>query len=417
LADPDRWTAHVAALRDRGFLVLEDRIGRRDGSSFPVEVGVKYVVHGKQDYLVAVIRDITERKRAEEDLARLAAAVESAADAIVITDPASGVIQYVNAAYEVVTGYGRGELLGRTLHFLESGSEDAAYFQGLRETLAREGSWNGRLTNRKKDGSLYFEECAISPVKNSQGKIINYVYVKRDVTEKLRLESIAESVSMMDNIGSVFAGVRHEIGNPINSINMILGILRAKGDDLSMENVRTYLGRMTEQIGRVEYVLRSLKSFNLYETQEPQDLRLPEFLKSFLPLVAVDLKKKGIALDTAIDDEATAFADPRALQQVLLNVFTNAADAVENARGPRITLTVERSDGLARIRVRDNGCGIEPEKLKRIFKPFFTTKVHGTGLGLVIVEKMLARMKGTVDLTSKPGEGTIVTIELPEGTA
>jgi len=365
--DIDHWIEHVAAVREKGFLLVEDRMKRRDGSMFPVEVGVKCIVREKQDYLVAVIRDISDRKQAEEDHARLASAVEATVEAVVITDSSSGTIQYVNPAFELLTGYTREEALGRTLHFLESGKNDANYYADLREALARDSVWNGTLMNRKKNGDLYFEECTVSPVRNLNGEIINYVYLKRDVTEKLRLESIAESVSAMDNIGSVFAGVRHEIGNPVNSINMILGILRAKLDSLPSETVRDYLAQMTEQIGRVEYILRSLKSFNLYETQDMKNVDIGSFMDNFLRLVRDDFEKKGIALETALDPGVTANADPRALQQVLLNIFTNAADAVSFGRRPKITTTITRSGGAVCVRVQDNGRGIPPEKIKDIF--------------------------------------------------
>lgn len=412
----DHWTEHVAAVRKKGFMLVEDRMKRRDGSTFPIEVGVKYLVHEKQDYLVAVIRDISERKQAEEDHARLASAVEATVEAVVITDSLSGTIQYVNPAFELLTGYTREEALGRTLHFLDSGKHDVDYYAGLREALARDDVWNGKLVNRKKNGNLYFEECTVSPVKNRNGEIINYVYLKRDVSEKLRLESIAESVSTLDNIGSVFAGVRHEIGNPVNSINMILGILRAKLDTLPSETVRDYLARMTEQIGRVEYILRSLKSYNLYETQDLQNVDIGSFMENFLSLVRDDFEKKGIALETALDPGVTVNADPRALQQVLLNIFTNAADAVNVGRRLKITMTVTRSGGAVCVRVQDNGMGIPPEKMKDIFKPFYTTKPHGTGLGLVIVKKMLARMNGTIGIESKVDVGTVVDIVIPGGT-
>lgn len=414
--DIERWSAHVAVLREKGSLLQEDRSKRKDGSIFPVEVSVKYLVRGQQEYMVAIIRDVTERKQAEEDRVRLAAALEAAADAVVITDPSSGVIQYVNHAFEQITGYTREETLGHTLHFLESGRHDDAYYQGLREALAKDGVWSGRLVNTRKNGSPYFEDCTVSPVKNRSGKIINYVYLKRDVTDKLRLESIAESINTMNNIGFVFSGVRHEIGNPVNSINMILGILRSKLDTLPTDAVREYLGRMAEQVGRVEYILRSLKSFNLYETQQPQNVEIAAFLENFLPLVTDDLGKKGIMIETTVDPGSLfVYADPRALQQVLLNILTNASDALGGRRDPKITMSVGPSGGMIVIRIQDNGCGVPEEKLQSIFKPFFTTKPKGTGLGLVIVRKMLTNMNGTIDIESREDEGTMVTIALPEG--
>jgi PAS domain S-box-containing protein len=336
---------------------------------------------------------------------------------VVITAPSTGVIQYVNPAFEQMTGYTKGETLGRTIHFLESGKHDEVYYQGLQETLQRDGVWSGNLVNKKKDGTLYFEECTVSPVRNRDNEIINYVYIKRDVTEKLRLESIAESVNTMENIGYVFSGVRHEIGNPINSINMILGILRAKLDALSTEAVRDYLGRMSDQVGRVEYILRSLKSFNLYETQEPRNVQISSFLEKFLLLVRDDFGKKGIVIETAIDSGVrSVHADPRALQQVFLNVLTNAVDAVNGRHDPKIRIFVHGSDGVVRISVRDNGIGIPEDNLKNLFKPFYTTKEQGSGLGLVIVKKLLANMNGTIEIESRKEEGTVVNIAIPEGT-
>jgi len=368
------------------------------------------------EQLALIVGEAVYRFGIEEERTRLAAAVEAAADAVVITDPSTGIIQYANAAFEHLTGYTKTEVLGRTLNFLESGMNTDKEYAGLREALARDGFWSGKLMNRKKDGSLYFEECTVSLVRDKNGDTVNYVYLKRDMTEKLRLESIAESVSTMDSIGSVFAGVRHEIGNPVNSINMILGILRAKLDALPPESVKDYLAKMTEQIGRVEYILRSLKSFNLFETQVLQNVDIALFMENFLPLVRDDFDKRGITLETVIEPGVTVRADPRALQQVLLNLFTNAADAVSGNRQPTILTSVSRSGGAVSIRVQDNGKGIPPEHLKDIFKPFYTTRPHGTGLGLVIVKKMLATMNGTIAFESRVDAGTVVVMVIPEGT-
>ncbi len=369
------------------------------------------------EHLGHIIGEAIYRFSIEEERARLASALESTAEGVVITDPASGVIQYVNQAFEQITGYTKDELLGHKLHLLDSGRQGAQFYQELRQTIKRDGVWRGQMISRKKDGTLYNEDCTVSPVKGPLGEILNYVSLKRDVTEKLRLESIAESVNTMESIGYIFSGVRHEIGNPINSINMILGLLNSKLPHLSQDAIRDYLDRITGQIGRVEFLLRSLKSFNMYETQDPQNLGMASFMEQFLPLVKDDLEAKGIAFDIKMDPQAERlYADPRALQQVLLNLITNAADAVRERENPKIAMRSSRSDGIVRIEVEDNGCGIAEDKVRDLFRPFYTTKPTGTGLGLVIVKKMITRMNGTIEIESRKDCGTVVTISLPEGT-
>ncbi len=369
------------------------------------------------EHLGHIIGEAVYRFSIEEERARLASALESTAEGVVITDPASGVIQYVNQAFEQITGYTKDELLGNKLHLLDSGRQGVQFYQELRETIRRNGVWRGQMISKKKDGTLYNEDCTVSPVKGPLGEILNYISLKRDITEKLRLESIAESVNTMESIGYIFSGVRHEIGNPINSINMILGLLSSKLPNLSQDAVRDYLNRITGQIGRVEFLLRSLKSFNMYETQEPQSLVMASFMEQFLPLVKDELETKGIAFDIKMDPQAERLhADPRALQQVLLNLITNAADAVRERDHPKIAVRSSRSDGTVRIEVEDNGCGIAEDKARDLFRPFFTTKPTGTGLGLVIVKKMITRMNGTIKIESRKDSGTVVTISLPEGT-
>ncbi len=365
--------------------------------------------------MALIIGEALYRFNIEEEQMRLVSALESTAEAVVITDPA-GKIQYVNFAFEQITGYAKEEALGRTLHILDSGRHDEAFYRKLRETLARDGVWRGQLINKKKDGTLYYEDCTYSPVRGPSGEIMSYVSLKRDVTEKLRLESIAESVSTMDGIGYIFSGVRHEIGNPINSINMILGLLKAKLPSLSPEAVTDYIDRVIGQVARIEFLLNSLKSYNMYETQEPLDLRVASFMEQFLPLVREDFSRKKIVLDFLLDPRVeSVYADPRALQQVLLNLLTNASDAVNGRENPTVTLSVFKSGGTVRIEVDDNGCGIPEDRMKDLFKPFYTTKAKGTGLGLVIVRKMLARMNGTIEIESRKDEWTRVIISLPEG--
>jgi len=371
---------------------------------------------GKVIGIFAAARDITELKKAEVESARLASAVESTADAVVITDTKTGIIEYVNPAFEQITGYTRNEALGRTVHFLDSGVHDEEFYIRLRETLRINGVWRGQLVNKKKDGSLYFEDCSFSPVKDDAGRIINFVSVKRDVTEKLRLESIAESVNTMNSIGYVFSGVRHEIGNPINSAKMSLNVLQHKLDTATKDVVRNYVDRALSEIGRVEQLLKSLKNYNLYETPELENLNLSHFLEKFLQLVGEDFMMKGIEVTHSVEPGAEwVVADPRALQQVLLNIMTNAADALAGRPDPAVKITAMKKFGRFLLQISDNGCGMTEKQREDLFKPFYTTKARGTGLGLVIVKKMLSRMNSEIEITSVHDQGTIVTIYLPEG--
>jgi PAS domain S-box-containing protein len=365
--------------------------------------------------LTPLMGEAIQKRTAEAERARLAAAVESTADAIVITD-ARGAIEYVNSAFERTTGYARDEATRRDIHILDSGKHDQEFFRELRETLARNGVWRGRHIHKKKDGGLYFADCTCSAVRGASGEIMNYVSIKRDVTERLKLESIAESVNTMENIGYIFSGVRHEIGNPINTAKMILSVLRHKLEQSSPETIRDYIDRTLGEIGRVEYHLKTLKNFNLYETLELTNLNMAVFMDRFLSLVSHDLEQKGISIRTMVQPGAGwAYSDPRALQQALLNIVTNAADALEGRRDPTIDIAVSKRDAQILIQIHDNGAGIPEEEQKTLFRPFVTSKKHGTGLGLVLVKRMLTKMNGGIAITSHPSVGTTVDILIPEG--
>lgn len=370
---------------------------------------------GRKDRdLLGICRDITERIRKEEERIRLESAVESAVDAVMIIEPERGVITYVNRAFELLSGYSKQDVLGMSHLDIAGGIHEPGPFRDAVAAIEREGVWRGNVRARRKDGTSYVEDCSLSPVRDASGRTINYIFITRDVTEKLRLESIAEAVSMMDNIGSVFAGVRHEIGNPVNSLHMILRILASKLDDLPKEKIREYIANMSEQVQRMEGMLHSLKNFNLFETQEPTSVAVAKFAENFLPLVRTDCERRGVVLDEFIaPDAGRMYVDARALQHVLLNLVTNAVDAMSDRPGPRITIHVTRERSSIRFEIRDNGRGIPQAQLTDIFRPFYTTKKNGTGLGLVIVRKMLTNMGGTIDIRSGLGQGTTAIVRVP----
>jgi signal transduction histidine kinase len=243
-----------------------------------------------------------------------------------------------------------------------------------------------------------------------------WVFV-RDITDKARLEAVAAAVETTNNIGYVFSAVRHELGNPINSIKIALGVLEANLGTFSRETLADYVTRMSNEVARVEHLLRSLRSFSLYELPEARPVDLSKFLHESCELVRPEVRARGIELECRVEPGVTAVCDARALHQVLLNLVTNATDALAGRATPRITVHCARADSLVVLRIEDNGAGISAEQQAELFTPFNTTKPHGTGLGLVIARKLLAAMDATISIESTLDVGSVVSIAMPAPSA
>lgn len=356
-----------------------------------------------------VQQELAQRRRVEVERDLMVKAVEAAGEGLVVTD-AEGKVLYANPAFEKITGQARRAVIDRPLEPL-GGERQAEVEQVLRTGSA----WAGDFESQRDDGSEYREECTITAVTNQDGEVTNFVHVRRDVTERQKLESIAQAVNLMDNIGYVFAGIRHELGNPINATKMTLKMLRSRVEDYDRDAMMRYLERALDELGRVSFLLHSLKSFNLYESLEVQPMDLEPFLEQFSVLVSRDCERRGVSfVIRQVPKDLTISTDPRAFQQVLLNVLTNALDALEGVDGARVELGARRHGGDVIVTVEDNGVGMSPEILENLYRPFVTTKKQGTGLGLVIAKKMMSQMDGSIEISSTEGSGTVVNLRLME---
>lgn len=236
----------------------------------------------------------------------------------------------------------------------------------------------------------------------------------RDITEKVQLESIAEAVNTMNNIGYVFSGIRHEIGNPVNSIKMTMSVLKNNIDKYKKETIVDYVDRTLYEINRIEYILKTLKTFNMFEHPEILHVHVPAFLERFLALTKNDFEDSGISIEAEIHpDVEWAYTDPRALHQVLLNIMSNASDALKDQPNPSVSIQLRPVRNRILISIKDNGCGMTQEQQKNLFKPFVTHKPYGTGLGLVIARKTLAKMNSSISIKSEEDVGTTVDILIP----
>ncbi|WP_417915326.1 response regulator [Candidatus Electronema sp. JM] len=361
-----------------------------------------------------VIGIALQRSQESEERRRLAAAIREFADCVLITD-AAGQIIYANPASRSVTGWEPQELTGRDLSRLSGGEEQQPDWQEIFADAARQGQWHGELRSCHKDGSPYEESVAVVPVKDSHGGMNGFCVIRRDQTEKKRLECIAAAANLMENVGFVFSGVRHELANPLNSLKMALSVLRRQMDSLGREKIREFLDRSMGEIGRMEYLLSALKNFNLLEKPQSVPFDLTAFIQKFKRLHEQDLRHKGIRLELSSEGALHCLADERILHQVLLNLLVNSVNALKKQLSPVISISLARSKPqCVQIRFQDNGCGFTQQVREQLFKPFFTTRINGTGLGLTIVKKMLTAMNCTVTMDGKEGAGAWAVITLPE---
>ncbi len=353
-----------------------------------------------------------QHDRSERD--RLVTVVEQSSDCIIITS-SNGTILYANCACEEVTGFLPTEITGQSIKTLYPPQVRKKLWQRIKTDLKKGNEWSGQFANNRKDGTLYKEEMQLSPVYTQDGTVANQVIVKRDITEEKRLESIAEAANLMENIGFIFSSIRHELGNPINSIKVSLSVLENNLDSYNTEDIKRFITRGLFDIGRVEYLLRTLKNFSVFERPDIQKTDMNALLQKLVQLTEKDLAAQYIMLAiTPMTEPLTGYLDPRAFLQVLLNLITNAVAAMKETDNKTIRISLrQKKVGQIVFTVEDNGAGMDESVVRNLFRPFFTTKEEGTGLGLVIVKKMLSKMNCSISANSKKGKGTCMEIIIP----
>ena len=386
-----------------------EAIGRRkDNTVFPQEVSLTRIADGG---MVCVVRDLTESKRAEEARVRLATAVEQAAETIVITDP-RGTIQYVNPAFERTTGYAAAEAIGQNPRILRSGLHDAAFYRRMWETLARGEVWSGHLVNRRKDGSHFEEEATISPVRDATGALVNYVAVKRDVTQEVQLAEQLRESQKLRAIGQLAGGVAHDFNNLLQALLGTVEVLRTRGQDPRV--LPRAITELEADVRRGAALTRQLLLFAHRGVVKPESLDVNEVVRDTESLLR-RLVRENIRFTCELSaGPLPVKADRGQLEQVLVNLAVNAADAMPDG-GTLVIRTSGQGGREVILEVEDSGVGIPDELQPRIFEPFFTTKGadRGIGLGLSVVHGIVTQHGGRVEVKSRVGAGSTFLVALP----
>ncbi len=420
---PDEAALAVYATVSRGQVWSKDvEFETRKGNAFWGNLALAPLHLSNRNLLLGRISDITAARRAEETRLRLTAAIHQASEAIVITDD-GGLIQYVNPAFERITGYPAAEAIGQSTNMLKSGRHDAGFYRTMWETIRAGRVWSGHMFNRRRDGSLYEEESSITPVRDDTGRVVNYVAVKRDVTRETQMEAHLRQQQKLESIGTLASGVAHEINNPLTGI-LNYAQLISEDPEISDE-VREFSGEIVRESERVASIVRDLLSFARQDRQ-PQGscTGMGEVVQGTLSLVRTVMRHDQIRLEVDIPENLPPIrCRSQQIQQVILNLLTNARDSL-NQRYPgaapektvRVSSCLVEKDGGTWVRttVEDHGTGIPPEIRDRIFDPFFTTKhkSFGTGLGLSISHGIVREHEGELWFETEPGGPTRFHLDL-----
>lgn len=369
--------------------------------------------------------DITELKKTEHFMMTLATAVEQAEETVVITD-VDGSIQYCNPAFERITGYSRVEALGQNPRILKSGRHDQAFYEKLWATLHRGEVWSGSITNKRKDGTLYHEDASISPLRDASGELTGYVAVKRDITERLKLEEQFRQAQRLESVGRLAGGIAHDFNNLLTVINGYTSLLLS--DMAENDPSRHPLTEVAKAGDRAAGLTRQLLTFSRKQVVEPKVLNLNTTIGD-AALMLKRLIREDIRLEIHLEEDlGLVMADADQIHQVVMNLAVNSRDAMPE--GGTLTIATrnvevgELPEGSERgfepgryvlLSVTDTGQGIETTIREQIFEPFFTTKEQGkgTGLGLSTVYGIVQQSGGRIDLWSEVGTGTSFLVYLP----
>lgn len=406
--------------------VIETQIVRPDGETVFVEVKpVPILDRGRVVGLRGILRDVTERKRAEGRIRLQAAALEAAANGIIITDR-NGTIRWVNPAFTWLTGYTAKEAIDRNPRILRSGQHDQAFYHNLWETVLSGRVWQGKTVNRRKDGSLYTEEQTITPVRDERGDITHFIAIKQDITGRKRLEDQFRQAQKLEAIGLLAGGIAHDFNNLLNGI---IGFA-----DLALEQMPAdskghhYLSQVPEIVRQAADLVAQMLSFARKAPLQLKPLDLAPLLQETASLLRRTLPET-IAIELELAHEPLVVnADGAQVQQIFLNLATNARDAMPQGGTLTLRLTpvtlIEASLGghperrpgaFACLTVADTGTGIPAVIRDRIFEPFFTTKEtgHGTGLGLASVHGIAHQHEGWIEVETAEGQGSAFHVFLP----
>jgi PAS domain S-box-containing protein len=452
------WIEDLAIYPDFPRVRHAGEIGLHGGFAFPVMVGdhVAAVLEffnpekQKPDPSLLEILDeignqlgiVIARKQSEKELEKLATAVEQSPATVIITD-LNGNIEYANPKFTELTGYTLAEVKGKNPSFLKSGHHSQSFYKKLWQTITSGRPWHGTFCNEDKNGTIYWEQASISPVRDPQGNVSHFVAVKENITQLLQYENelkqAKESAERANRAKSDFlASMSHELRTPLNAIIGFSEVLKEQYFGPLVDKQQEYVDDILESGRHLLALINDILDLSRVEAGkielELTRVNVSDLIDNSMVMIKEKAAKHNITLNKEVTteiQEQQITADNRRLKQIMYNLLSNAAKFTPD--GGTITVRAERIHGTTHtgfdtgmdepcveISVIDTGQGIDPAYQENVFEPFFQInrtqqdKNPGTGLGLSLTRDLVTLHGGKIFLASEgPGKGSVFSVVIP----
>jgi len=380
---------------------------------------------GKTLYYDGFIRDITEQIETEELANKLSTAVKQSPTVIIITDT-DGKIEYVNPKFTELTGYTSDEVLGKTPRILKSGYHPPEFYKDLWDTILSGDDFKGEILNNKKDGTSYWEDTMISPIKDEFGKITHFVSLKEDITERKKmLSELIEAKEKAEEAYRLKSGfisaMSHEIRTPLNIIIGYSGVIKDLYHDPNDQQAGTYFNSIERSGMRLIDTITDILDISRLESGNFEITLTPIAHNSIVISVSKQLEVMAAAKNIPIvhdlmKQEPLILADDYCLNGVLMNLINNS---IKFSKAGQIQIKTYVEGDYAVCSIKDHGIGMSEEYQKHLFESFSQEEVgtsrsfEGSGLGLALTKRYLELMKGKIEVQSKKGIGTTMKFKIP----
>ena len=398
---------------------------RLDGTTFPIELALTRVVVHDRELLIHLVRDISERKRADERQRLAASVFENTSEGILITD-VEGMIQFVNPAFTTITQYEANEAIGENPRILNSGRHDRQFYESMWSSILEAGHWQGEIWNRRKNGEIFPQWLTIGAIKDNWNTTTNYVGVMWDISERKQAEEEAKHhqeelvhVMRLSTMGEMASGMAHELNQPLAAVASYCETAQklVEQQPAMPRQLDDILGRAVEQTHRAGDIIRRLRNFVSKGTTPKEAVDIDKLIRDVIELLEWELRNSRVKIVfDHCGQDCRVTVDKVQIEQVLLNLVRNSLEAIRNAniRDGRVLLKTRLRPGkLIEVTVTDNGPGIEVEMVDKLFDPFQTNKGSGMGMGLSISRSIIEAHGGKLWVANAPTDGAVFGFSLP----